>query len=179
VALHNAGINADDQSRAARKAAAAGEIKRAQEPAAIEADEDKIVYKVTFDLPNAGHIPHDANLHIPHGDNRNDVYVVPAVPNKEPIPNHCYPTQACRSAVGNQPYNAYAPGVAFLQLGMTQAHRSVLNASHLTQMTMEVQLESHLNGRCNWNCTTKEVQSESHLNGRCNWNRTLVATKEE
>jgi hypothetical protein len=40
----------------------------------------------------------------------------------------CYPTQSCRSVVGNQPYNAYAPRIQFLQLGEVQAHRSVLTA---------------------------------------------------
>jgi hypothetical protein len=108
------------------------------------------MYEVTFDLPSAGLIPHNANLHIPLGDNRNDAHVLPAVPNEEPIPNQGYPARACRSAVGNQPYIAYAPRVAFLQLGMMEAHRSVLEASRLARMTKEEQLELRLlNSRCN------------------------------
>ncbi len=51
-----------------------------------------------------------------------------------------YPTRARRSAVGNQPYNTYAPRTTFLQLGDVQAHRSVLEASRLTQMTKEERL---------------------------------------
>ncbi len=131
VALHNAGINADDRLQAARKAAAAVGIEQAQEPAVVEADEEEIVYEATFDLPDVGLIPHNANLHNPLGDDNNDKHVLPAIPDGEPMPNQCYPTQAHRSAVGNQPYNAYMPRVTFLQLGTMQAHRSVLKASRL------------------------------------------------
>ncbi len=48
TALNNASINPQDCLRAAR--AAAGRTT----PTLVEADEDKIVYKITFDLPDAG-----------------------------------------------------------------------------------------------------------------------------
>ncbi len=52
AALHNAGINADDRIRAALGAAA-----EHRAPVVIEGDEDKIVYEVTFKLPDAGLVP--------------------------------------------------------------------------------------------------------------------------
>jgi hypothetical protein len=45
-----------------------------------------------------------------------------------PAEASCYPTQSCRSVVGDQPYNAYAPHVQFLQLGEVRVHRSALTA---------------------------------------------------
>jgi hypothetical protein len=51
-----------------------------------------------------------------------------------------YPAQACRSVIGNQPYDTYAPRTTFLQLGPAQAHRSVLEANRLARMTKEEQL---------------------------------------
>ncbi len=49
AALHNAGIDANEMIRKAQ-----GEHVQATGPALIEADEDKIVYELTFDLPDAG-----------------------------------------------------------------------------------------------------------------------------
>jgi hypothetical protein len=51
-----------------------------------------------------------------------------------------YLTRTCRSAVGNQPYDTYAPRTMFLQLGTVQVHRSVLEANRLARMTKEEQL---------------------------------------
>jgi hypothetical protein len=64
-------------------------------------------------------------------DSRDDTVDTPVVPkdNTANAGDQHYSTQACRSVVGNQPYNAYAPRTTFLQLGMVQAHRSVLEAS--------------------------------------------------
>jgi hypothetical protein len=70
AALHNAGINAEDMLCAAR-AQAADEAQR-QGPALVNADEDKIVYKIMFDLPNAGFPTANADLQVPLGDNRDD-----------------------------------------------------------------------------------------------------------
>ncbi len=53
TALHNAGIDMEEQLRAAQKAASDAPVD-VHRPAVIEADEDKIVYKITIDLPNAG-----------------------------------------------------------------------------------------------------------------------------
>ena len=65
AALHSKGINADDKMQAARALALAD----AQHggPAFVEADEDEIVYKITFDLPNTSPLPPNAALHIPLG----------------------------------------------------------------------------------------------------------------
>ncbi len=53
AALDNAGINLADRLRAARDLAAAGAATHSK-PTLVEANNDKIVYKIIFDLPNAG-----------------------------------------------------------------------------------------------------------------------------
>jgi hypothetical protein len=55
-------------------------------------------------------------------------------------PEQRYPTRLRRSVIGHQPYNTYAPRITFLQLGMTQAHRSVIKASRLVKVTKAEQL---------------------------------------
>ena len=52
TALDNAGIDLQDCLCAAQAAAAAAPLRA--EPALVEANEDKIVYKITFDLPDVG-----------------------------------------------------------------------------------------------------------------------------
>ena len=133
AALHNAGINADQWICAALDA-----NNERQAPAIIKADNDKIVSEVTFDFPDAG-LPIanalDANL----DNQKNDTLVPTIVADNTDAhsPPSRYPTQSRRSVIGNQPYNAYAPHVAFLQLGTTQAHRHVLKAAQLLQMSKE------------------------------------------
>jgi hypothetical protein len=70
AALHNAGINAEDMLHAAR-AQAADKAQR-QGLALVEADEDKIVYKISSNLPNAGLPTANADLLVPLGDDRDD-----------------------------------------------------------------------------------------------------------
>ncbi len=53
-----------------------------------------------------------------------------------------YPTQACRSAVSNQPYNVYAPRMVFLQLGETHVHSSVVEVIQSVGMSKNKQLHS-------------------------------------
>jgi hypothetical protein len=72
-------------------------------------------------------------------DNRDDAINIPVVPEDKEAGKY-YPTRACRSVVGNQPYDTYAPWMAFLQLGTVQAHRSVLEASHLLRTTKDEQM---------------------------------------
>ena len=103
AALHNTGINANDRIRTACVAAArvAADGNR---PAVVEANEDKIMYKITFDLPDVG-FPALA-LTLPLGDNRDNRIITPIIPDNMGIPvenSTRYPTQSCRSAVGNQP----------------------------------------------------------------------------
>ena len=69
-ALHNAGINADNMLCAAQ-ARVAAEVER-QGPALVEANEDKVVYKITFNLLDAGLPPANANLKVPLGDDRDN-----------------------------------------------------------------------------------------------------------
>ncbi len=63
AALENAGIDPHDRSQSAQATAAA----RPQEPALIEAKDDKIVYEIILDLPDAGLIQpnpsHDDGAH--------------------------------------------------------------------------------------------------------------------
>ncbi len=136
AALHNAGINADDRIRAALGAAAEHSA-----PAVIESNEDKLVYEVTFELPDAGLVPIADNFAVPLGDDRDDTLVAPIVVDDvdgvQDAPAPRYPTRACRSAVGGQPYDEFAPRIAFLQLGTTRAHRNVLEAAKSARMSKE------------------------------------------
>jgi hypothetical protein len=136
AALHNAGINADDRIRAALGAATEHSV-----PAVIESNKDELVYEVTFKLPDAGLVPIAHNFAVPLGDDRDDTLDAPIVVDNvdavQDAPAPRYPTQACRSAVGGQPYNEFAPRVAFLQLGTTRAHRNVLEAAKSARMSKE------------------------------------------
>jgi hypothetical protein len=101
----------------------------------VEANEDELVYELTFDLPDAELGPTQGNQTMILGEDRND---------NTPI------------TIGNQPYNAplnlparepvahrtraRAPHTTFLQLGMAQAHRSFLEANKLARMTKEERL---------------------------------------
>ena len=99
------------------------------------------MYKITFD-------PQDAGLSapayaLPLGDNRNNTIIPPIIPDNTDIPvgdSSHYPTQACRSAVGNQPYDQFSSRVSFLQLGQSRAHGNVMEATQLLQMTKEEQM---------------------------------------
>ncbi len=165
AALQNAGIDADERIRAALAAGAAAPTG----PALVEADEDEIVYELTFDLPDAG-LPHNANFFAPLGDGNDDTLVVPtAADDTDDNPPPRYPTRARRSAVGNQPYDGFAPRVAFLQLGATRAHRSVLEAANLLLMSKEERMLATTTGsgalivddtihRCDPNMTTTSME---------------------
>jgi hypothetical protein len=103
------------------------------QPAVVEADEDEIVYKITFDLPNVGLLGEgQSQLQVPLSNDRDDTTIAPIVPvdtDAPEAPLQCYPTQSCRSAIGNQPYDQFAPRVAFLQLGTARAHEGITEAS--------------------------------------------------
>ena len=136
AALHNVGIDANQRICAALDA-----NNEHRAPAIIEANNDETVYEVTFVLPDAG-LPiandPDANL----GNQNNDTIVPTIVADNTDAQNppSGYPTRAHRSVIGSQPYNAFAPRVAFLQLGTRRAHRSVLEAAQLLQMSKEEQM---------------------------------------
>jgi hypothetical protein len=154
AALENTGIDAAEQIRAARAvadAAAGAGVTAAQlnGPSLIEANKDKIVYKITFDMPDKGIIlPYD-----------NMVELLDAATADVSAETSCYTTRSCRSVVGNQPYNAYAPCIQILQLGEVQAHRSALTAineqklhsgeivggkMHMTTATIEINHVEHV-----------------------------------
>ena len=103
AALDNAGIDTAKHIRVARAtadvAAGAHATTQAEGPRLIEANEDKIVYEITFDLPDDGIIP-----------DYNDAAELPDVAIMDvATATNCYPTQSRRSVVGSQPYNPYAP----------------------------------------------------------------------
>ena len=105
--------------------------------ALIAANEDDIVYELTFDLPDAGlQLPgaQDGVAVVPQ-----DVPVVALNPDqpKDETPKCCYPLCSPRSAGGHQPYNDYAPQMTFLQLGDARAHRSDIKASKLVTIAKE------------------------------------------
>jgi hypothetical protein len=136
AALHNAGINADDCIRAALGAAA-----KQSTPAVIESDEDELVYEVTFELPDAGLVLIADNFAVPLGDDRDDTLVAPIIVDDidavQDAPASRYPTRARRSAIGGQPYDKFAPRIAFLQLGTMRAHSNVLEGAKSAGMSKE------------------------------------------
>ena len=69
AALHNAGINADEMIRIAQGEHA---CEPSTGPALGAADEDEIVYELTFDLPDAGLHDNDAEHVSDMGDSQRD-----------------------------------------------------------------------------------------------------------
>jgi hypothetical protein len=91
-------------------------------PALIDADEDKIIYKLTFNLPDAGLTPPiapDGVVVVPHNALEVHAFELNPAEDTKPATEHRYPLRSCRSAIGHQPYNKYARRMAFLQLGKT------------------------------------------------------------
>jgi hypothetical protein len=129
AALQNAGIDAAEMIRRAQ-----GDEHKRQGPALVEADEDEIVYEITFDPPDAGLAPPDPDIMLPLGDNRDDTTEPAAIP-QDVGEGRRYPQRARRSVIGNQPYDNYAPRTTILQLGTVRTHRSVFEANQLARMT--------------------------------------------
>ncbi len=130
-ALKNAGIDQDACLQAAQNAPVA-QVVPAEGPALINADKDKVIYELTFHLPDAG-LQQPAIL---PGDTAVIEPDIPPPPGDK-AGEYRYPLQSCRSVVGHQPYNQYAPLMTFLQLGEVRAHRSVVKANRLARMTRE------------------------------------------
>ena len=105
----------------------------------VEAKDDKIVYEIKFNLPDAGLQPTVGDPVVVLGDDRNDNTDV-VIPVDTATNGQGYQTRACRSAIENQPYDTFTPCTTFLQLGPAQAHRSVLEANRLARMTKEERL---------------------------------------
>jgi hypothetical protein len=114
-ALDNAGINRKDMLQAAHNRAEHEHVTDLV-PVIIDANEDKILYEIMFNLPDTGL----------HGDNAvppddtveadpNALAVVAAPPNPMGIKPRRHPTQSGRSALGRQPYDDHAPRITFMQ----------------------------------------------------------------
>ncbi len=105
-------------------------------PAIVDANEDEIIYELTFDLPDVGLAQSDGPIVVPM--NNSKVAPAPTVVAEE---ERHYPTRSCRSAVGRQSCDKFlAPRMTFLQLGEARVHRSVLEANRLARMSKEEQL---------------------------------------
>ncbi len=85
-------------------------------PAVVKVEDNKIVYEITFDLPNAGLQLTVGDPAVVLGDDRND-NTAAVIPLDTATDSRSYPTQACRSAISTQPYDTHAPCTTFLQLG--------------------------------------------------------------
>ncbi len=114
--LHKAGIDGDKTIQAGQARALVAAHVVQQGAGVVEADEDELVYDITFDVPDEGF------LQVPLGEDRDDTSIpVIALDNNETHNGiqdvQRYPTQARRSVVGNQTYDTYAPRTTFLQLG--------------------------------------------------------------
>jgi hypothetical protein len=147
AALDNVGIDTVAWLHAARDLADATVIGIAPQnsrAALVEADKDKIVYKITFDLPDAGLEP-DIEPTIP-----------PVKPGNATAVNatNYDPSRSCKSVVEHQ-LEPVAPGMPithrtklraprmnFLQLGEVQMHRSVLEARQYAGMTKEERIHA-------------------------------------
>ncbi len=70
IALDNAGIDPQEQLRAARTATAALISLPAGGPAIVDAKEDKIVYELTFELPDAGLAQSDGPVIVPMNNDK-------------------------------------------------------------------------------------------------------------
>jgi hypothetical protein len=144
AALDNARINTIAWLHATRDfadAAAIGIAPQNPRAALVEANKDKIVYKITFDLPDAGLEP-DIKPTIPP--------VQPDNATGDNATNYDL-SQSCRSVIVRQHQpepvtprvpiahctRLRAPKMSFLQLGEVQMHRSVLEARQYAGMTKE------------------------------------------
>ncbi len=161
AALNNTGIDPDVQIQAANNNI--GINAEPWGPAIVEADQDKIMHEITFDLPDAGLAP---------GQN-----VVPASANEfgskthssiasshESLEQWQYPQGSCRSVVGHEPYDSYAPQITFLQQREVRARRSVFHTMEFMQMLKEERMHAttslQINSEPKVNCTQPIMDPE-------------------
>jgi hypothetical protein len=136
--LDNAGIDLQDPLHTTRAAAGRTGL------TLVEADDDEIVYEITFALLDAGLdggnvVPNDAPA--PHPNGGDPIFDMPNETVKVTT-NQRYLDQSCRSVVGHQPYNTYSPRMSFLQMGEVHAHRSVLDATRYAGMMKQEQIHA-------------------------------------
>jgi hypothetical protein len=145
TALENGGINPHNQLHALQ---GCNVVEQAlMGPAPVDYNPDKIVYKLTFDLPDTGLFGDNV---VSMDDYQQDKDNPPPMDTEDilvdkPWPWQ-YPTRSCRSVIGNQPYDRYLLRTNFLQLGEVRAHRSVLDKSKYVGMTQEERMERHTGG---------------------------------
>ena len=134
AALDNAGINANDRIQAAQQA------NLNPGPTLIEADDNEIVYEITFDMPDDGLIadnvvPADD---APLEDNavHNLAHETVDILTETDDSLRRYPTRLRRSVT------QYTPQTTFLQLGEVQAHRSVVDAMRFAKATKKERMHA-------------------------------------
>jgi hypothetical protein len=167
AALDNAGIDPN-----VRIQAASNHINNnadQQGLAFVEANQDKIVYEITFDLPGAGLAPRQNTIPAGADEFGSNTHLSIESSHHASPEQRRYPEQSCRSVVGHEPYDLYAPRIAFLQQGEIRACRSVLDAAELTRMlkeermhaTMSSQIDLELEVDCMQHIADPELMTKS------------------
>ncbi len=149
AALDNAGIDPHDRLHATQQLLQQQAANPAPPTGAAmnEANEDKIVYEITFDLPNAGL---GTGMVVP-SDDIDPTATVTFEPTTAAIPDNQRqsPTRSRRSEMGHQPniresiaHRTQSQALdtsqtTFLQLGKTRARRSVMEGAQYMQMSKE------------------------------------------
>jgi hypothetical protein len=145
AALDNAGINTVAQLCTARDLAdAAGVAPHNSTETVVEAYKDKIVYKITFDLPNAGLEP-EIIL-----NNVQNVQLIPPADTNNFNTMEDKPRQSIAHCTRSR-----APRMSYLQLGEVQTHRSVLGARQYVGKTKKERIHAS---------TSSSMQLESKVN---------------
>ena len=72
-------------------------------PPLVEANNDELVYEITFDIPDAGLLPPDDDPGEFLGDESNDTLIeaVPGADDETAAVGRRYPSRARRSVIGN------------------------------------------------------------------------------
>ncbi len=151
AALDNAGIDANQRIQAAAQRANA-----APGPALIEADDNKIVYEITFEMPDDGLVGGNVVPADVAGPINNTVQelahkTVDMLTDTDDTSRQ-YPTRLRRSVT------RYTPQTTFLQLGEVRAHRSVMDAIKLTGATKEERMHA-----TTWTGTTMVQDDTDHV----------------
>ena len=162
AALDNAGINANQRIQAAAQRANTG-----SGPAVIEAEDDEIVYEITFEMPDDGLMGDGAavaDIAVPVNDTVQELAhkTVDILTDTDDTPRR-YLTRTRRGVT------RYTPQTTFLQLGEVRAHRSVMDAIKLTGATREERMHA-----TTWIGTTMTQDDTDHT-----VDRELVTTSED
>ena len=156
AALDNAGINTQDCLQAVQQG-----LGPTNGPALIEADNDEIVYEITFDLPNAGLgganvVPADHGA--PPGGPAADANVHNLATETVNFLTETNNTTQQYSTQLRRSVNTYSPQATFLQLREVQAHRSVVDARKYTKATRAERMHA-----TTWTGTTTKQDDTDHI----------------